>query len=64
MASDVLNTVSKDWYERCRIASEEKYELDIQSKMAYAKQQGRQEIINELNSGKSLEQIIKENKDR
>ena len=68
MASEVLNTISKDWYERCRIASKEKYELDMQSDLVYAKRQSKlegkleekQEVINLLKSGKSLEQIIKE----
>jgi len=40
MASDVLSTISKDWYELCRRRSEEKYELDLQSEIVYAKHQG------------------------
>ena len=39
MASEVLNTISKDWNERCRLESELKYELDLQSKIIHAKQQ-------------------------
>jgi len=43
MVREVLNTISKDWYERCRIISEEKYELDIQSKLAHARKEERKE---------------------
>ena len=64
MASEVLNTISKDWEERCYRESILKYELDIQSKTAYARREGRQEerqeIINQLKSGKPVEQIIQE----
>ena len=37
MASKVLMTISKDEAERFRLMSEEKYQLDMQSKMVYAK---------------------------
>jgi hypothetical protein len=38
--------------------SEYKYQLDLQSKITYAKREGRQEILNLLKSGKSAEEII------
>ena len=72
MASEVLLTISKDEVERARLRSEEKYQLDTQSKMAYAMQKGMQEgmqkgmqkgmqeIIDLLKSGKSPEEIIKD----
>ena len=49
--------------------SEEKYQLDLQSKLVHAKRQGRKEgekigrqkIIELLKSGKSPEEIIKVN---
>jgi len=37
MASAVLDTISKDWEERCRLESELKYELETQSKLVYIK---------------------------
>jgi len=37
MASTVLNTISKDWEERCRLESELKYQLETQSKQVYIK---------------------------
>jgi len=64
MASEVLNTISKDWEERCYRESILKYELDIQCKETRARREGkleeRQEVINLLKSGKPLEQIIQE----
>ena len=76
MASEVLMTISKDEVERARLMSELKYELDTQSKITYARNEGRAEgraegrtegmqlgeknIINLLKSGKPLEEIIKE----
>ena len=64
MASEVLMTISRDEVERARLMSELKYELDTQSKMTYARNEGRAEgkteIINLLKSGKSSEDIIKE----
>jgi predicted transposase/invertase (TIGR01784 family) len=39
MASQVLMTISRDEVERARLISEEKYILDTQSKLAYARQQ-------------------------
>jgi predicted transposase/invertase (TIGR01784 family) len=66
MASKVLMTISKDEAERARLMSEYKYQMDTQSKLVHAKrmgiqegrQEGRQEIINLLKSGKSLEEIL------
>jgi len=43
MASEVLMSISKDEVERARLMSEYKYQLDLQSKIAYAKRQGLQE---------------------
>jgi len=68
MASEVLISISKDEIERARLMSEYKYELDLQSKMVYAKrqglqegrQEGRQEILDLLKNGKSVEEIIKD----
>ena len=60
MASEVLITITKDEIERARLMSELKYELDTQSKLVHAKQEGRQEVIELLKSGKSLEEIIRE----
>ena len=63
MASKVLMTISKDEAERFRLMSEEKNQLDIQSKMVTAKREGEQKgekkIIDLLKSGKSPEEIIK-----
>jgi predicted transposase/invertase (TIGR01784 family) len=42
MASEVLLTISRDEVERARLMSEEKYQLDMQSKLVHAKRQGRQ----------------------
>jgi len=60
MASEVLITISKDEIEQARLESELKYELDTQSKLAYAKRDGEQKIIDLLKSGKSPEEIIRE----
>jgi predicted transposase/invertase (TIGR01784 family) len=43
MASEVLMTISKDEIERFRLLSEEKYILDTQSDLAYAREDGRAE---------------------
>jgi predicted transposase/invertase (TIGR01784 family) len=43
MASEVLMSISKDEVERARLMSEYKYQLDLQSKITYAKRQGLQE---------------------
>jgi predicted transposase/invertase (TIGR01784 family) len=43
MASEVLIRISRDEVERARLLSEYKYELDTQSRIAYAKQEGREE---------------------
>jgi len=76
MASKVLKSISKDEIERFRRMSEEKYELDLQSKLVTAKREGRaegkkegiqegiqkgeQKIIELLKSGKSPEEILKD----
>jgi predicted transposase/invertase (TIGR01784 family) len=69
MACQVLRTVSKDEAERARLLSEYKFEVDNQSKMVQAKRvglaegrvkglaEGRAEILNLLDSGKSIEEI-------
>jgi predicted transposase/invertase (TIGR01784 family) len=41
MASEVLITISKDEKERFRLLSEEKYMLDTQSNLSYARQEGQ-----------------------
>jgi hypothetical protein len=72
MASEVLMSISKDEVERARLMSEYKYQLDLQSKITYAKRQGlqegklegRQEILNLLKSGKSAEEIIKDHSNK
>ena len=55
---------SSDWAIQARKMSEEKYELDLQSKLVHAKrqgrQEGRQEVIDLLKVGKSPEEIIRE----
>ena len=43
MASEVLISISKDEVERARLLSEEKYELDTQSRIVFAERKGRQE---------------------
>ena len=63
MASEVLLTISRDEIERARILREEKTELDWNYYMNYAKEEGRQEILDLLKSGKSPEDIIKEFED-
>jgi hypothetical protein len=60
MASEVLMSISKDEVERARLMSEYKYQLDLQSKITYAKRQGRQEILDLLKSGKSAEEIVRD----
>ena len=60
MASEVVINITKDDIERARMLSELKYELDTQSRLAYAKYKGKQEIIDLLKSGKSPEEIIRE----
>jgi predicted transposase/invertase (TIGR01784 family) len=71
MASRVLQTISKDEVERARLMSEYKYEVDHQSKMVQARRVGeavgeakgrmaeRQEWINSLRSGKSVEDVLR-----
>ena len=76
MASEVLISVSKDEIEQARLMSELKYELDTQSRIIDARDEGieegekkgikkgetmgKQEIIDLLKSGKSPEDIIQE----
>ena len=64
MASEVLITITKDEIEQARLESELKYELDTQSRLGYAKEEGHEEgvqkIIELLKSGKSPEEIIRE----
>lgn len=68
MASKVVMRISKDEKERARLLSEEKYFLDMQSKLVYAEEKGiqkgeargKQKIIDLLKSGKSPEDIIKQ----
>ncbi|MDR1148750.1 MAG: hypothetical protein LBK66_08975, partial [Spirochaetaceae bacterium] len=64
MASEVLMTISRDDVERARLMSEYKYELDTQSRIAYAWQQGEQnrtlEVARNLKSlGIAIEQITR-----
>jgi len=42
MASEVLQTISRDEIERARLMSEYKYQLDTQSKLVYAKREGEE----------------------
>jgi len=72
MASEVLIHISKDEIEQARLRSELKYELDTQSRLVYAEQEGlrrgmekgmekgEQKIIDLLKSGKSPEEIIRD----
>ena len=76
MASKVLMTISRDEAERARLMSELKYQLDTQSKINHARQEGKKEgkkegiktgiktgekkIIDLLKSGKTPEEIIKD----
>jgi len=60
MASEVLLNISRDEVERARLMSEEKFQLDMQSKMVHAKREGHKEILSMLKSGKSPEEILKE----
>ena len=68
MASEILMSISKDEVEKARLRSMLKYQLDLQSDMAYERQQGilegeakgKQEILKLLKSGKSPEEILRE----
>jgi hypothetical protein len=42
MASEVLMTISKDEIEQARLMSEFKYQVDLQSHLAYAEQKGEE----------------------
>jgi predicted transposase/invertase (TIGR01784 family) len=55
MASEVLMTISRDEVERARLMSELKYELDTQSRLAYARQDGRAEGLAEGHAESTLE---------
>jgi len=63
MASEVLITITEDEKERFRQLSKEKYELDRQSDLAYAKFEGREEVQNYvlelIEQGLSREEIKK-----
>jgi predicted transposase/invertase (TIGR01784 family) len=43
MASEVLMSISRDEAERARLMSEFKYQMDTQSKIGYARREGREE---------------------
>jgi predicted transposase/invertase (TIGR01784 family) len=62
MASQVLQTISKDEVERARLMSEYKYEVDHQSKLIQterkARSEERKEFLALLKSGKSVEEVI------
>ena len=62
MASNIVITREEEI--QAWLRSVEKYDLDLQSKMVYAKRQGRQEgkqeILDLLKSGKSLEDILRD----
>jgi hypothetical protein len=45
MASEVLMSISRDEAERARLMSEFKYQMDTQSKIGYARREGREEIL-------------------
>ena len=72
MAYEALLNISQDEYERARLLSEEKYELDTRTMLSAevrkaekrgkreGRLKGRQEIIDMLKSGKSHEEIIRE----
>ena len=61
MASEVLMTISKDEAERFRLMSEEKYQLDMQSKLVHAKRKARaeerQHFLEMLDQGLSVEEM-------
>ena len=73
MASEMLLTISKEEREQAWLRSREKYELDTQSKLTYAKLEGKQEgieigeqkgrveereyFLNLLNQGLSIDEI-------
>jgi predicted transposase/invertase (TIGR01784 family) len=56
MASEILMSISKNEAEKARLLSEYKYQLDLQSKLVYAKRQGRQEgeIVKALAIARSM----------
>ena len=64
MANEVLHGLSKDHVERLRLISELKYQLDTQSALADAVdegiEKGEKRILDMLKSGKSPEEIIRE----
>jgi len=72
MASEVLLTISRDEVERAQLASQDKWELDMQSRLGYAKEDGiregrkegarklSSELLDLINKGHTLEDIKKE----
>ena len=56
MASKVFQDTSGE-YDWMLELSEEKYQLDMQSKLVHAKREGRKQIIDLLKKGKTLEEI-------
>jgi len=58
MASEILKSISKDEKERWRLMSEEKYQLDMQNELVYAKREGIAEGIAE-----GIEQGIEQGQD-
>jgi len=55
MASEVLQTISRDEVERARLMSEYKYELDTQSKLVYAERKGIKQGMRDGSKKKSCE---------
>jgi predicted transposase/invertase (TIGR01784 family) len=65
MASEVLMSISKDEAERARLMSEFKYQMDTQSKIGYARREGRlegrEEVARRLKSrGRPLSEIAED----
>jgi predicted transposase/invertase (TIGR01784 family) len=61
MASEVLMTISKDEIERARLMSEFKYQVDLQSHLAYAEQKKSKEIAQKMKArGRTLEEIAED----
>ena len=57
MAGKVLMSVSKDEYERARLESEFKYQMDMQSMLVTAKRDERQKILEMINQVSSLDEL-------
>ena len=64
MATEVLLEISRDEVERARLLSELKYQLDMQSEMTYAREEGlaegRNEVLGLIEKGYTLEDIRRE----